>query len=452
MPGKTGSPLTRHGGTAGSVATTPAAAAPLAAPPAPAARATLFRPEVLAFQQQNRQWGRVVPLQPLPMRMMVWFTAAVASGVIVFLFVAQYARKEVAQGYLAPLSGSARIFATQVGTISAVYVRQGEDVQAGQPLLSVATAQFAGSGDNVHATILANLEQQRTALTRKIADEVRRTESERARLTAQMQEHQQVLRDLQAQAATQKLRIAILEKAVETGALLRGRGLVSELDQNRRQEQLLEQQQALLNLMQQTTTREGQLSEVKFNLAQLPFAQGDRIQALRNELATTEQRIAETGGRAAYIVRAPVAGRVALLQAGVGQIVDPKRVQLEIVPPDSPLQARLFIPVRAIGFVETGQDVRLLFDAFPYQRFGTYRGRITSLSQTVLLPSDTDGPVTLREPAYAATVALERPDITANGRIVPLRADMSLRADILLEKRTLIDWIVSPLRHLRIDR
>ena len=81
-------------------------------------------------------------------------------------------------------------------------------------------------------------------------------------------------------------------------------------------------------------------------------------------------------------------------------------MQLEILPADSPLQAELFIPARAIGFVEVGQDVRLLFDAFPYQRFGTYHGKIVKVSQTVLLDSDVSGPVKLQEPAYAATVAL----------------------------------------------
>jgi membrane fusion protein len=156
-------------------------------------------------------------------------------------------------------------------------------------------------------------------------------------------------------------------------------------------------------------------------------------------------------GRNAYIVRAPIGGRVSLLQASVGQVADPRRLQMQILPNGSPLQAELFIPARAIGFVEVGQDVRLLFDSFPYQRFGTYHGRITKVSQTVLLASDVASPIELKEPAYTATVALDRPDITANGKKIPLQPDMSLKADIILEKRTLVDWIFAPLRHLRID-
>jgi len=156
-------------------------------------------------------------------------------------------------------------------------------------------------------------------------------------------------------------------------------------------------------------------------------------------------------GRNAYIVRAPIGGRVSLLRASVGQLADPRRLQLQIVPGNSLLEAELFIPVRAIGFVEIGQDVRLLFDSFPYQRFGTYHGRIIKVSQTVVLASDVEAPVALKEPAYTATVRLDRPDIVANGKKIPLQPDMSLRADIILEKRTLVDWIFAPLRHLGIE-
>jgi hypothetical protein len=64
------------------------------------AKRPLFRQEVIEFQQAGRQWGRVVPLQPLSTRLMVWCVFLVAAAVIVFLVFAKYARNEVALGYL----------------------------------------------------------------------------------------------------------------------------------------------------------------------------------------------------------------------------------------------------------------------------------------------------------------------------------------------------------------
>ncbi len=434
------------------------ALAPLAADALPERRATganvpsrrpLFRQEVIEFQQNNRQWGRVVPLQPLSTRLMVWCIAAAVLAVVAFLFFAQYARKETASGYLMPVAGTAKVFAPQPGTISAVYVDQGDSVEKGQPLLTVLTSQIAGGGEDVNATILNTLNQQKQALTAQIVVEVQRTDSERERLTAQTQALKAQLSRFDAELAIQNARIRLLEKTVAAGAELRGKGLVSEVDQRHREEMLLEQQQGLISLNQQLADRQNQLTEVRFNLEQLPFTRADKIQAMRNELSATEQRIAEVNGRSSYIVRAPIGGRISLMQASVGQPADPKRLELQIVPSDSPLQAELFIPVRAIGFVEVGQDVRILYDAFPYQRFGTYHGRIVKVSRTVVMNADITAPVTLNEPAYRATVALDQPDVVDHGKKIPLQPDMSLRADIVLEKRTLVDWILNPILSVR---
>jgi membrane fusion protein len=157
------------------------------------ARKTLFRQEVLEFQQHNRQWGRVVPLQPLSMRLMVWSVLATAIGVIAFLFVAQYARKEIAPGFLTPISGTARVFAPQPGTISMVHVRQGDTVEKGQPLLTVLTSQITANGDDINASMLKSLENQKLTLTRTIADNVQRMDAEQQRLNEQIQEHEGVL-------------------------------------------------------------------------------------------------------------------------------------------------------------------------------------------------------------------------------------------------------------------
>ena len=122
---------------------------------------------------------------------------------------------------------------------------------------------------------------------------------------------------------------------------------------------------------------------------------------------------------------------------------------MEIIPSGSILQAELFVPTRAIGFVQPGQKVRILYEAFPYQQFGTYGGRVNEISRTVLTKSDTSGPIELKEPAYRVTAALDRPDVDAYGKSIPLQADMLLRADIILEKRSLMTWILDPLLSVR---
>ena len=175
-----------------------------------------------------------------------------------------------------------------------------------------------------------------------------------------------------------------------------------------------------------------------------------KVQALRNDLAATEQKIAEINGRRAYIVRAPTRGRVTTVQASQGQVADTRRLQLEIVPLEAVLQAQLFIPAKAVGFVRPGQEIRVLYDAFPYQNFGAYGGRLVNVSETLLTSADAAGPVALKEPAYKARAELYRPDIDAYGKKIPLQPDMLLKADIVLEKRSLARWLLNPLLSARL--
>ena len=410
---------------------------------------SLFRQEAIEFQRDQRQWGEVALLQPLSTRLLVWFIAAAVAVIAVFLALAQYARKETVIGYLTPTVGTAKVFAPRPGTIEAIHVEEGQYVQEGQELLTVATGEVSADGEDVNAAKLDALARQKEWLTGQFAAEEHRTASERERLTALIEGLESEVSHLEAQINTQSERVRLAEGLVSSAAQLSAKGYMSDVDRKRRQEALLEQKQNLSALGQQAAARRNQLTETRYALEQLPTVMAEKIQFLRSQLSETEQRIAEAKGRRAYVVRAPTAGRVSTLQATVGQTADPRRLQLEIVPAESVLQAELFVPTRAAGFVRAGQKVRILYDAFPYQKFGTYAGRVIKVSQTILTGSDVFGPVALKEPAYRVTAALERPDVDAYGEKIPLQPDMLLKADIILDKRSLMSWLVDPLLSAR---
>lgn len=412
-------------------------------------RPSLFRQEAVDFQRHNRQWGQVAQLQPLSIKVITWLIISATALIIGFLFVGQYSRKETVVGYLTPTSGTSKIFVPQRGTIRAVYVNEGQQVHEGQTLLTIDTDQIAANGMDVNATMLDTLKSQKDLLTGQIAAEEQREKSERDRLTAMIDGLETEISQFQAQLKIQVERIRVEEEFVASATELKDQGYMADADFKRRQDAFLEQKQNLNSLSQQLAARQNQLTETRYSLQQLPTVMAGKIQVLRSELATTEQRITEISGRRAYVMRAPTDGRVSMLQATVGQFADPRQLQMEIVPTESVLQAELFVPTRAIGFVQPGQEVRILYDAFPYQQFGAYGGRVVNISQTILTGSDTFGPIELREPAYRVTVVLDRPNIDAYGKKIPLQADMLLRADIILEKRSLISWLLNPLLSVR---
>ncbi|HKR84772.1 MAG TPA: HlyD family efflux transporter periplasmic adaptor subunit [Terriglobales bacterium] len=409
----------------------------------------LFRQEAIEFQQNSRQLGQVSSLQPLSTKIVSWFLVAAVGLIVAFLFVGEYARKETVAGYVTPTSGTAKIFASQPGTIKEIHVREGENVQQGHPLLTIETNQISADGYDVNSTILSTLGSQSDLLKKQISAEEQRTKSEQERLSSLIQGLNAEVTQLKAQIKTQTERLQVSEDFVTSVEGLRAKGIMAEAEFKRRKLAALEQKQNLDALNQQLAERRNQLIQNRYSLEQLPTVMGAKIQALHGELATTEQRMAEIDGRRAYVLRAPAAGRVSTMQATVGQFADPRRLQMELVPNDSVMEAQLFVPARAIGFVTTGQPVRIMYDAFPYQQFGTYHGHITNVSQTIVNATDAYGPIALKEPAYRVTAMLERQDIDASGKKIALQADMLFRADIILEKRPLMNWLLDPLLRVR---
>jgi membrane fusion protein len=73
-------------------------------------RPALFRQEAVDFQQHRQQWGDVASLQPFSTKIATWFLAVATAALVAFLFIAQYARKETAIGYLTPTKGTAKVF------------------------------------------------------------------------------------------------------------------------------------------------------------------------------------------------------------------------------------------------------------------------------------------------------------------------------------------------------
>lgn len=408
-------------------------------------RLPLFRQEAIQFQRDHRQWGEVALLQPLPTKIAVWFVVLSVVLVAIFLFLAPYARKETVSGYLASGAGTARIYAPQSGIVSGVHVQEGQEVKEGELLLSVTTAQVAADGQDVNAAMLDALWRQADLLARQVPTEEARTRSERDRLAALIRGLEDELSHTEGQIATQRERIRVAEAAVSSAARLNPRGYVSDLDYRRREEALLEHKQNLDVLGQQLAARRNQLTEQRFALAQIPVVAADRMRVLQGEISAVEQRIAEVHGRRAYVVRAPIAGRVSAVQATVGRPADPRQLQLSILPEGGALQAELFVPARAAGFVREGQRVRVLYEAFPYQNFGTHGGRIVKVSRTVLTPADAAAPLELKEPTYRVTATLDRPDVDAYDEKIPLQPDMLLRADIILDSRALMSWLLNPL-------
>jgi membrane fusion protein len=405
----------------------------------------LFRPEVLRRASESGA-GEAMLIVPLSHAAFTAFLVAVLVLAFVFAALAGYSRKESAQGIILPTRGVIRVVAPRLGTISEVLVAEGETVKEDQVLFRVVTEETNAAGTGSDTAILETIKQQRAIVETQIGNETAHTQSEIARLQTQIAALQTEVEQLVSQRKLQAERAQQSRVLAERTEGLRDKGLITAVELHNRKQTALGDEQNLASLDERLSAKRGELQQAELGLKRQPIDAADRMANLQRNLSDLAQRAAEIEGRRRYIVRAPMAGRVTSVVATVGRSVDPKVTQLSIVPADGQFEAELFVPARAIGFIAQGQPVRLLYDAFPFQRFGAYNGTVASVSATMLRPNEMPEPLaSAREPAYLVKVALERQTISAFGREVGLQPDMTLRADIILERRSIIEWLLEPL-------
>lgn len=404
----------------------------------------LFRREVIEGRRASL-WGDVILVQPIALPLLTLLAVSICVVVGGFLVWGDYARKETVNGYLAPEQGLVELYAPRPGVFSEIFVEEGQVVEAGEVLVTVSVAQVTPDGTEIDAALLREIDLQEGELAQSIERERVRNASEAERLRAKIAGLEAATAQLQLRLETQR---EILTLALRHDRVLETLSFEELIPRPRfweRREVSLREKQRLGELTHEIITRGNALAEVRVLLDQLPSRHADRVSEARIELSVLTQRRLEIAGRLSYAISAPVAGRVASLHAHRGKAATPTTPVMSILPESSRLQAELFVPTRAIAFLEPGQTVRLLYDAFPYQRFGAYEGQIVRVTRAPLSPAELRLPLALEESVYRATVRLSKQEIPAFGKTYPLLSGMLLKADIILDRRALFDWLLEPL-------
>jgi membrane fusion protein len=406
--------------------------------------AGLLRAEVAKYHSA-RLIGDTTLALPVSYPLMTGFLALVVAGLMAFLSVGTYARREHVGGFLVSTVGIAKIMPPRPGVITAVHVTEGQLVRRGDPLITISEEKTTDLGEDADHAKLKALRDQRQRLKEQIVAQKQKAQVTEARLRDGIADLAAELAALQKARATQAQRVAIAHQEMTAIREPVARGYISQLEMKRRQDNYLAQQQSEQTLEREIAAKQGELEQRRHELQQLPIDTADAISRLEGSVAELDTRLLDIDEHRAYLLTAPVSGRVSALQAWVGRTAEPNIPQLTIVPEGAALKAELLVPARSIGFVAPGQTVRLSYATFPYQQFGLADGVVETVSYTLLKPDELVGPVSVKEPSYRVIVTLKRQTISAYGKEIALQPDMQLSANILFERRTLLAWLLDPL-------
>lgn len=418
----------------------------------PAEDEPLFRSEVLA--EQKTQWLGNVLLQPrLSASMLV--TGAILSGlaVLAFLFFASFTRKAHISGWLLPEQGLARIFPPQTGVVTRLYVREGSPVTKGMPLLALSSDVQSERLGATREEVLRRLADRRESLSRTISNQQHIYDEQASELRRRLDAIQTQRRLFSQEIEFQRTRLQLVDDARDR--TIRGRDLRTIKGDTSADQEYLERASKLQSLERNRISLDLEWQQVQTALRQIPLRRNNELGQTERTLAEIEQEIAESEARRVVIVSAPQDGSVTSLQTELGGSANPSTPLMSLVPNGSALQAQLFGPSRAIGFVRPGQRVMLRYEAFPYQKFGLYEGVIASVSGSAVSQAEMTSQLAAlasvygkNEPIYRVTVNLAQQTVTAYGEALLLQPGMRVEADVMVESRRLVEWILDPLYSL----
>ncbi|MGU7785156.1 HlyD family secretion protein [Burkholderia sp. PU8-34] len=407
---------------------------------------SLFRQEALDATK-HKLMGTVSLYSPPWRWLMIAIAVAATLAMIVFFVFGTYTKRERVAGQLLPATGLMTVAPPLTGTVIDMRVREGQAVAAGAELMAI-SAEVATELGGTREMVAQQLKLQRARLETDLTSQLQLSGEAKRGLQARASALNDQLAEIALQKTQRTRQIELAHRQLDKLQAMREQGYASNSQVEQQEAALLDAQARLQDLARQRLDVEQQLDQIRQQLRELPLSTRTQQNDIERKLADVGQSLAENEARRAVILRAPQASVVAALLAKPGQVVNAGQSVVSLLPQGAQLEAQLMVPSRAIGFVRVGARVALRYEAYPFQKFGQQFGHVTEVSRTALSPQEVanlTGRANVPEQLYRVVVALDRQDIDAYGKREALRPGMALEADVLIDKRRLIEWVLEPL-------
>jgi membrane fusion protein len=408
----------------------------------------LFRRE--AVQHATRRLaGEVVLATPLSVKTLGLFLSSVIFAAVLFASLASYARKATVAGLLVPDQGMIRVTLQSPGTLQSIMVKEGDLTKAGDRLAVVAMGAET-QGGNVGDVVAKGLSTEAAAARAKAQSVLAKLQVEGEQAAIRLNKNKVEQKQVTMQLELQQTRVEFAKQELARAEAAAERGFMSKFELNNRRSNAISQEQELASLRRQIATIEREAADIEARLASIPHERAAAESEAQTAEASLLQRSADAESRRSQFITAPVSGRVAALPVMPGQAIVAGSTIAVIVPEGSRIEAELLAPSRSIGFIKPGQEVNLILQAFPHQRFGTLAGTVRTVSSTVLAPNEVviQG-LDIKEPVFRIRVGLSRDAMQAYGENIALQPGMLVSAEVVFDRRTLLQWLFDPIYAVR---
>ncbi|KQP01019.1 HlyD family efflux transporter periplasmic adaptor subunit [Methylobacterium sp. Leaf93] len=411
----------------------------------------LFRAEV-ARARQDSWLGEAQIVQPLSIRLMTAITILITIAAILYVVFGTYTRRIHAFGMLTPDVGLITVASPVAGRVSASGVKEGDRVVQGQLLYTLDLDAVSANGPT-QQRIIDQLARQKETIEAQSRLRSAMAATEKRSLAEQIDNLQSQSRQLEEQVQLQEKLVPPLKERVDVLAKAVSDGFARSADLQNQNYLYLQASSQLAQFRNSRLQLMGKVGELQATLATFDDKLARDLAEMERTAAQLEQQRAESEARRAIEVRAPEKGILTSIRVQAGQGVGAGATLLTLLPSEGRLQANLFVESSAIGFIDTGEAVMLRYAAFPFQRFGLYRGTVSEVTRAPLeaadLPEAAGAKAKNGDGIYRIIVRPDENSVIAYGESRRLEAGMRVEADIALEKRPLYRWLLDPLYRVK---
>ncbi len=399
----------------------------------------LFRHEVIEAGR-NRLAGTVIAAVPPTSRHYTRLVLFAALGFLLILTLGSYASTATVRGLVAYNAGVARIYPRAPAEVVAIHVHVGEKVKAGQAIASLSVAQGQGGV----APQLDQMDRQNSELGRQIELGVVQTASAISALEVQHAGITATIGSLSRQQRIASEQVRIADAAVKRAERLarEGAGTQRQIEDSR--SAMLARRAEAEVLGAQIITEGNQLKANEAERGRLKLETERNQSVLLGQRASLSEQKAALSRIAQLVLTAPVDGVVGDIGVEIGQLARPERTVASIIPEGSSQEIWLYAPSRAVGAAHLQQLVRLQFDAFPFEKYGSGAGVVTEIAQVATDPANVDPGLAITEPVFRVRVRIKDVSQRSEFTAANLRPGMTLTGKLQLERRNLWQVFLGP--------
>ncbi|MFJ2380410.1 HlyD family secretion protein [Pseudomonas protegens] len=369
-----------------------------------------------------------------------------------FSYFGTYTRKATVTGLLMPEQGILRLSSNGTGFISEVRVVEGQRVEYGDILFIISGERFSAAGGTQY--LISEQLKQRVWLlgsNRSLADD--RSAAQQRMLDSRLQAIKEELDRLHEEIRLLGRRVELSQAHLDRQQELVAEHFISiaQLQQTEAEMLALQGQHQALRRTQANLRREQ--IELRTQREEVDIRYRADVSDIDNSIALVKQEQAENDVRGEQIIVAPFQGVITGVSVQSGQQVMAGALLASLIPHDAKLTAHVYVPARHAGFIEPGQATLMRYVAYPYQKFGSARGRVLDIAKSPYaiqelpphIASALQGISGTAELFYRATLGIESQSLLVYGIPQQLQVGMLLEADIIQEKRRLYEWALEPI-------